>query len=230
MDHPTVELLERIRRFSMPGGAVECGGTWLRQVGEMRFAPDRPWLPFEAEQWFPGDGIDFRWRARVRMAPLLRATVVDAFEHGQGLLVARVLGLVPVARSRGPETDVGEAMRGLAELPWRPFAFREGPPFGWEARGASGLGATFDDGRTRVAVELEVDGDGCVRGVSVPGRPRGVGKATVATPWSGRFSEYRVLGGLRVPTAAEVSWTLPAGPFTYWRGRVTDLRLLPREG
>ncbi len=230
MDEPARELLERIRRFSMPGGPVECRGTRLTQVGEMRFALDRPWMPFEAEQWFEGSGIDFRWRAKVRMAPLVRATVVDSFEHGRGLLVARLLGLIPVARARGPETDVGEAMRGLAELPWRPFAFRQVPPFGWEARGAGRLGATFDDGRVHVAVEFEVDDQGCVRGMSVPGRPRGVGKASVETPWSGRFAEYRAFGGLRVPTAGEVSWVLPEGPFTYWRARVTQLEALPGPG
>jgi hypothetical protein len=49
----------------------------LRQEGEMRFAPDRPWLPFAAEQWVPGAGIEFRWLASVRMAPLVRARVVD---------------------------------------------------------------------------------------------------------------------------------------------------------
>lgn len=226
MDDHTAELLERIRRFSMPGGPIDCRGTWLRQVGEMRFAPARPWMPFEAEQWFEGSGIDFRWQARVRMGPLVRARVIDSFEHGRGFLVARVFGVIPVARARGPETDLGEAMRGLAELPWRPFAFRNGPPLAWEAHGSNRLGARFDDGRTRVAVEFEVDEDGCVRGMSVPKRPRGMGKTTVETPWSGRFSEYRVFDGLRVPTAGEVWWSLPEGPFTYWRGRVRELRVL----
>jgi hypothetical protein len=35
-------LIERVRRFAMPQGAVESSGTWLRQHGEMRLAPDRP--------------------------------------------------------------------------------------------------------------------------------------------------------------------------------------------
>ncbi len=31
------------------------------------------------------------------------------------------------------------------------------------------------------------------------------------------------VGGLRVPTRAEVRWELPEGPFTYWLGRITSL-------
>lgn len=54
------ELLERVRHCALPGGPLECGGTWLRQVGEMRMAPDRPWLPFEAQEWFEGAGLDLR--------------------------------------------------------------------------------------------------------------------------------------------------------------------------
>jgi hypothetical protein len=47
-------------------------------------------------------------------------------------------------------------------------------------------------------------------------RSRREGKTSVPTPWGGRFSDYRELGGIRVPTRAEVRWELPEGPFTYW--------------
>jgi hypothetical protein len=226
MQELTHRLLERIRHFAMPEGPVECRGTWLRQQGEMRFAPDRPWLRFEAEQWCEGNGIDFRWQARARMAPFLNARVVDSFESGKGALTAKVLGIIPVARARGPETDRGEALRGLAELPWRPFAFREAPCFTWEAVESDKLGATYDDGKTLATMEFDVDGEGRVLGAAASGRPRQVGKSVVDTPWSGAFDEYRTFDRLRVPISAEVTWHLPEGPFTYWRGRVVELRVL----
>jgi hypothetical protein len=81
---------------------VDGWATWLRQAGEMRMAPDRPWFPFEAQEWFAATGIDFRWQAWVRMAPLVTARVVDS--------------------------DKGEALlRGLSELPWHPLGFLETP-------------------------------------------------------------------------------------------------------
>jgi len=226
MPEPGRGLLARIERFSMPAGPVRCRGSWLRQQGEMRFAPDRPWLPFEAEEWFLGSGIDFRWRAKVRVAPLLAASVVDTFQGGRGRLTARILGVFPVARSRGETTDNAEALRGLAEAPWRPFVFRAAPPLSWEESAPDRLLATFDEGGIRVAVEFHVDADGRVLGGTAPSRPRLVGKSVVETPWSGSFAEYRTFDGLRVPTLAEVSWHLPEGAFTYWRGRVTEFRVL----
>lgn len=226
MPEPGLALTDRVRQWAMPNGVVAPKGTWLRQSGEMRLAPDQPWLPFQADQSFIGPGVDYRWRARVRMAPLLVARVVDAFENGLGALDARVLGIVPVARARGPATDLAEALRGLAELPWRPFAFGRGTGLTFEALPDDQLRATFDDGRTRGTVEFHVDGDGRVLGVTAPSRPRLVGKDVVNTAWSGAFSDYQTFEGVRVPTSAEVTWLLPEGPFTYWRGRVTEFGLI----
>ena len=167
----------------------------------MRFAPDRPWLPFRAKQWFLGSGIDFSWQAWVRMAPLVHTRVVDSFEGRKGMLTARLFGLVPVARSRGPATDKGEALRGLAEMPWRPFAFSEAPFLTWQTAGTNKLRVAFDDGRTRAAIEFEVDDEGHVLGGGASSRPRMVGKSLVETPWSGKFGEYRMFDRIRVPTA-----------------------------
>ncbi len=209
----------------MPDGPLEARRAWLRQEGEMRLDPGRSWLPFRAEQWFTGEGIEFRWQARVRMAPLVSACVLDSFEDGRGLLTARVLGFVRVAHSEGAATDRGEAVRGLAELPWRPFAFRESPCLAWDIQAADKLRATFDDGKTQAWVEFRIDDEGHVLGAFASRRPRMAGKALVETDWSGTFAEYRTFAGVRVPTVAEVTWHLPAGPFTYWRGRILEYRI-----
>ena len=226
MDDATRELLERIQLHAMPEGSAQCKGTWLRQVGEMRLAPARPWLPFEAEQWFTGDGIDFRWEARVRMAPFLRVSVTDSFERGRGLLAVRLLGIVPLVWSRGPTTDRGEAMRGIAELPWRPYAFRDSRWLTWKIGAANRLEAVYNDASNPATVEFDVDAEGRLVRCSAPNRPRMVGKTAVNTPWTGVLSDYRELDHLRVPTRAEVAWVLPEGAFAYWRAKVVDFRAL----
>ena len=142
------------------------------------------------------------------------------------MLTARIFGLVPVARSRGTATDKGEALRGLAELPWRPFAFREAPFLIWGTVGTDKLRVAFDDGRTKAAIHFEVDGEGHVLGGGASSRPRMVGKSLVETPWSGTFGEYRMFDRVRVPTVAEAIWHLPEGPFTCWRGRIIEFRVL----
>jgi len=233
MDGDSQNLLERVRRFAMPDGSVACRGFHLQQSGEIRLAPDKPWLPFEAEQWFAAAGLDFRWTARARLARILPVTVVDAFERGHGLLSVRIAGIIPVARAQGPQVDRGEVMRALAEMPWRPAGFlpssSNAPQLAWSVpsstmRAPDTLRAAFDDGRTRCYVDLEVDAEGRVLSAGAPDRPRGMGKTSVAMPWRGTFAEYKSFDGLCVPTQAEVAWLQPDGPFNYFRGRVMDFR------
>ena len=79
---------------------------------------------------------------------------------------------------------------------------------------------------SRLAVRLHFDTLGDVVASSAEDRPRAAGKGAVDTPFRGEFGDYRMLGGVRVPTTAEVAWKLPEGWFTYFRGRVTGLERL----
>jgi len=42
-------------------------------------------------------------------------------------------------------------------------------------------------------------------------------------PWEGRFWNYAVRNGMRVPLEGEVAWIHPEGAKPYWRGRITRL-------
>lgn len=156
------ELLERVRHYALAEGDVPYRGTWLRQEGEIRFAPDRPWLPFIAEEWFSSPGIDFCWRAWTRRAPLGRARVVDLFRAGRGSLTVWMFGVLPVLRLRGSATDQGEALRGLGELLRHPSAFRDTASLHWQAHAPDTLQATLDDRSTRVPAEFQIDSVGRV--------------------------------------------------------------------
>lgn len=175
------------------------------------------WMPFTAEQWLSTTTVAFCWHARVKIAPLVTAVVEDAFEHRRGRLEAKLWGLISMADAKGPEIDRGEAQRYLAELPWNPLALRHNE----ELRYAVG-----EDGPVRVwafdpqtYVDLRFDDRGDISGAFSRTRARDDG----VFPWEGRFSDYRELGGVRVPTRAEVRWHLPTGVFTYWRGEVTSM-------
>jgi hypothetical protein len=125
-------------------------------------------------------------------------------------------------RSAGPDTDRGEAMRYLAELPWAPYAIRANPGLDWAGISSREAEVSTTVAGRRVSVRLSLDGDGLIRSASAM-RPRLDAGSTVDRPWVGEYGEYVELGGVLVPGTAEVRWDLPEGPFTYWRGSVTSL-------
>jgi hypothetical protein len=192
-------------------------GTRITQHGEL-LLDSRRWVPFSAEQEFEATRCAFSWRARVTMAPLFVAKVVDAYEDGRGRLEARMLGIRFARGEPGPELDRGELVRYLAELPWNPMAIvhnpelrfttaPDGSPRVWSRSEASYVDCTFDDAGDLVEVRTE-------------SRHRsGVG----SVPWSARFSAHGELGGLRVPTAGETSWDSTEGREVVWRGTIDTL-------
>lgn len=211
-------LINSFYRRCVPEPPDRPRGTLLEQTGEIRLAPDRPWLPFTAEQRVSATRTGFVWRARVRMAPLLTAVVEDAYEEGHGRLDARIWGVLPIARGRGRGVDRGEAQRYLAELAWCPMALVHNPEIGFRGLSPDSVRVRLNDEDTYV--DLLFDGRGDIVGAKTTTRPRGTG----VQPWEGRFSDYREFDGIRAPSTGEVWWDAPGGRFVYWRGEVVSLR------
>lgn len=195
----------------------------LTQEGEMRLKPDGRWLPFRATEELDARQVAFSWRARFRLAPLVSLRVDDAYAAGEGGLAARLWGKIPVMRSGGADVSRGEAMRYLAELMWVPHALRDNSELEWRAIDDRRAEVAVQVGGGRAAVCLEFDDAGDLVRTSAEDRPYAEGRSAVPRPWGGVMRDYQVLDGVRIPTRAEVSWTLPAGVFTYWRGTVTSL-------
>lgn len=95
----------------------------------------------------------------------------------------------------------------------------------WTAVGPLTLRVRDRDDLSGTTVDVEMSEEGHPL-VCRADRPRLVGKQMVLTPWSGIGSEFRDWEGLRVPSRVEASWSLPDGPFTYYRGEVTSFVLL----
>ena len=213
---PVPDLLSRyLDRSGVAAGGISS--TLLHQEGEIRLAPDKPWIKFSAEQTIDATKTAFRWHARFKMAPLLTGVVEDAFEDGKGRLDAKIWGVIPVAHARGLDVDRGEAQRYLAELPWCPAAIAENPELHFAQRDEHTVRVWVLDETWWVDLQLDADGD--IRVASTTTRLRD----GVAQPWAGRFDDYRDFGGVRAPSKAEVWWDGPDGRFTYWRAEITSI-------
>jgi len=210
-------LIARYVERNVPSGDT-ASRVRFGQVGEMQLKPGR-WTQFEAEQEFSVQRVEFSWRARFPLAPLVALHVRDWYHAGEGALEVRLWHL-PIKRLRGDAVAKGEAIRYLAELPWAPQAVVLNRELEWRE---------VDDWTTevgtrvageRVAVLLHFDAAGDIVAASAQDRPRAVGKDSVATPFAGEFGDYQVFEGVRLPTTAAVRWELEEGPFVYFRGRI----------
>lgn len=186
---------------------------------------DDRWRPFTSTQRVVTRRPGFVWDARIAMLPGLAVHVHDAYVAGTGLLHPALAGLVSLARLEG-EGDIaaGELMRFFAEAAWYPTALLPRQGVRWEAVDERSARATLVDGPHRLTLGFGFGADGQMSWVRADARGRSVGGRSVPTPWEGRWSDHRVIQGLRVPMTGEVAWLLPEGRKAYWRGSITSLQ------
>lgn len=205
---PVRAYVEGMRAAGVPAATAAI----LEQRGALRTAPDQPWMPFVAEQAYSMEPPGFVWLARARVAPLVHIVARDAFVGGRGSMLVRLLGLVTLADARGPELDLGAALRYWGET----LAFPErllDRRVRWEAVDDRHARMIVEHDGLSVAAVVAFDGDGRPAGVRA-NRFRDVAGRGVLTPWSGLFGEWKVIDGRPFPSRWEAVWHLPEGDFS----------------
>ncbi len=197
---------------------VEHAGTFNMGEGSEK------WQPFTSRQRVVTQRPGFLWDARIKVAPGLSVRVHDAYVAGEGVLHASMFGLVTVMKLGGStEVAHGELMRYFAEAAWYPTALLPSQGVRWAAVDDTCALATLADGPFSLTMLFRFGADGLLASILAESRGRAVGDAVIPTPWEGRWSDYEMQDGMRVPMSGEVSWILPEGPKPYWRGRITGM-------
>ncbi|HNR68133.1 MAG TPA: hypothetical protein PKN04_10320 [bacterium] len=195
--------------------AVEHTGTFnLSETGEN-------WTPFTSVQRVVMQRPGFDWEARMSMMPGLTVRVHDAYIAGEGILQVSLFGLIPLVNLRGtPAAAHGELMRFLAEAAWYPTALLPSQGVQWQAIDDSSAVATLVDGVTEVSLTFCFGEGGLIESVRAQARGRMIGDAIMPTAWEGRWHDYQIKEGMRIPLQGEVAWLLPEGRKPYWRGSI----------
>jgi len=217
--------VERYLRLVLRPGQPMIAAAHLRHTGTFNLSDSsQRWVPFTSDQRVITRRPGFDWDARIAVAPGIAVRVHDAYIGGEGLLHAALLAMFPLVIQRGtPELAEGELMRFLAESPWYPTVLLPDQGVRWEPLDEHSAVAILADGRVSASLVFHFAPNGLLESVRSERRGRLVAGVSVPTPWQGRWSDWRWMNGVRVPTRGEVAWLLPAGPLPYWRGQVTAI-------
>jgi len=201
----------------------------IRHEGDFALKPGA-WQPFTSRQLYTTRPHGFVWDASIHFLPLLPLRVRDSYAAGQGSMLGSVAGVVTVVDQHGTAA-MGEAslLRYLAELTWLPTALLPSDGVQWTARDDSSATASIVDGEHAVSMDAYFGPSGSIVRI-VAMRGRDVKGTSVPTPWEGEFSDSLMsVDGMRIPVTGQVSWLLPEGKHTYWRGRIVDAAYEYRE-
>ena len=156
------EPVRRYFHFALKPGQPMIARARIEQRGEFAKKPNQ-WAKFTAKETFTTQPPGFSWDAKISMAPLFSVHVRDGYRNGEGVLIAKILGVLPVANEKGnAQVNAGELMRYLSELPYLPTALLPGNGVRWTAIDDEWAQATLVDGKTRVCIDVRIDGRGAM--------------------------------------------------------------------
>jgi hypothetical protein len=217
--------VRRYFRAVLQDGQPFIAAVGIELAGSFNMSPSgEQWKRFTSRQRVTTRRPGFLWDARIAMLPGVAARVVDSYIAGQGLLHATVQGLFTVADVRGGgEIARGELMRWFAEAAWYPTALLPSKGVRWQAVDERSAQATVVDGPLGLTLLFRFDDAGLIASFRAEARGAWVGKKMVMTPWEGRWSNYQLCSGVRVPFTGEVAWMRPEGRKPYFVGTVSAL-------
>jgi len=217
--------VRRYLRAAITPGTPLVTAARLRMDGHIKVGR---WLPFHARQTLdPHHG--FQWTARA-------AGVIsgfDRYQDGRGEMRWKLLGLIPLMHTDGPDVSRSAAARAAAEAIWVPTALL--PRFGveWSAADDEHLTARYRVDAVEIEVHYLLDGAGRLRSVVFDrwGDPDGAGTWGMH-PFGGEVTAWATFDGLTIPSAGRFGWffgTDHCDRGEFFRYRITELGLLARH-
>lgn len=203
-------------------GKEEIKTVRLKQEGRMRTKKNGPWMSTKAEQYFTVEEPGFVWIADVKMASLIHLSGIDTFNAGKGKMKIKVLSLIPVVDSEGPEMDSSTLMRYLAEMMWFPTAALS-PYIKWEEIDQNSAKAIMEYGALSVSGIFYFNDNGDILRF-VGKRYKEVNGKYILTDWGGINKEFKEFDGIRLPSKSVVTWFEEDGEFNWFELEITELQ------
>jgi len=213
--------VKRFMEYSQVVGTPYIQKARIKQTGLFKMAPDKPWMPFTAEQEYDILSASFVWKVDMKMAPFIHITGGDRLENGAGNMRIKLLGFIPVVNAKGPEIDQGAMTRYLSETIWFPQAFLDSH-ITWEAIDSVSAKAIFTIQEKSVEGIFHFDNEGRVTFFECE-RYSTEGKEVVLRTWHTPIDEYGEMNGLQLGIRGRAIWKLPRGDYTYIDVKITKI-------
>ena len=195
----------------------------LTHSGKFRTSPTQPWFPIKGLYYYLGDIPGFYWEGKIKPLPILSIKARDFYYKGKGEVRVRLNSLIPMGTSKGPEVDSASLLRYLSEMPLIPTTFLTLQNLSWEEIDSSSAQITIQDKGLKENCVFVFNDKGEIIRMEAEQRARGVKKGFSMDKWSGHFSNYKELNGIKVPTKFIAEWNLPEGNFDYANFQVETL-------
>lgn len=202
-----VDLPEPVRRYflhAIAPGTPLATAVHLTLSGKIRLAPDKDWMPLQAEEVLSTQG--FIWKARAGQG-VLQMQGADYYTNGKGRSRFALWGLIPVVNASSPDTLRSAIERWAGEYFWLPSALLPQRGVSWRAIDDNTIQASLKANHEPITLTFVIDHqDRLLKSSLLRWGNQTEDKHYAEIPFGGEYQAEQTFGGYTIPSQMEAGW------------------------
>ncbi len=189
----------------------------ISHLGEFRLGDESGWFPMESDSHALLSEFAFIWSAFLNPETRFTVSARDKLIEGEGSMLLKPAYSRNMENRSGPEITTSMIVRYLSEIPWYPASIIYNHELEWTQESGNSVRVSAKAGSIRASGVFVFDTDGRITEFATTERYRETDEGFEQIPWTLRYSDYKEMDGVQVPTEIEAAWTLEGKNFPYLR-------------
>ena len=207
-----------VQRYLRAMGVLGRPRDWSFQAhltGRFRLKGQGSWMPAEVWQYNSALEVARIFHMRIDFASVVPMVGRDTYVGGKGIMHGKLLDLVTVAHTRGPETDLSELVTYLNDAVLMAPSMLLRPNVSFAAVADDRFDVTLVDSGQSVTARVFLGDDGRPVSFSTTDRYADLPGGLVRAEWITPIDGWRRDGDRFIFTRGNAIWNLPEGPLSY---------------
>ncbi|MFD0863776.1 DUF6544 family protein [Sungkyunkwania multivorans] len=209
LDRLPLMVQNYLKQVGVLGRCRDCH-VIFKQRGKIRAKPEAGWKHFAATQYMTSVHPGFIWKANV--FPMF---IRDKSIEGQGEMTIDLFGLTSIGVFKDERISQSALGRCLGELVCCPMGFLS-RDISWEKVNDMAIRATLSYENTVSSGVFFFNGEGLIERFESMRY-----KDEKLVQFIGKYDEYSIFNGLKIPTKMTGIWNFPTMDFEYFNARMT---------
>lgn len=201
------ELPEPVQRYflhAIAPGTPLANSVHITMNGSIRLAPDRDWMPVQAEELLSTKG--FVWQATAGQG-IVQMRGADYYTDGDGRMRFSLFGLIPIVNAHNPDVMRSAIGRWIGEYFWLPSALLPQRGVSWQAIDENTIQASLKADSELITLTFVIDEQGRLLKSSFPRWGNQTeDKHYTKIPFGGEYQAEQNFGGYTIPSQMGAGW------------------------
>lgn len=200
------EPVQRYFLHAITPGTSLATAVHLRMSGTIRLAPNRDWMPLQAEELLSTQG--FVWKATAEQG-VLQMRGADYYTNGNGRMRFSLWGLIPIVNAHNPDLVRSAIGRWAGECFWLPSALLPQRGVSWQAIDENTIQASLKADNEPITLTFVIDKQGRLMSSSfLRWGDQTEDKHYTEIPFGGKYQAEQTFGGYTIPSQMSAGWRI----------------------